>query len=171
MGNADGAHLVARAVLISACSAGWRGRASQNPSWPRRASRARGILVVTSFPTCGGFPPFCPGSYMCSVDRRAPQAGAERGSLDLFVFKQTLRDIEHRNAHDTATYGVNMFSDLTEEEFNKCARVTIEPTEQPPHSQPADPACVLNLRLRSASILRLRQRLDQRSPTLQPVDC
>ena len=33
------------------------------------------------------------------------------------IFKATLRDIEYRSAHDTATYGVNMFSDLTDEEF------------------------------------------------------
>ena len=29
------------------------------------------------------------------------------------IFKATLRDIAYRNAHDTATYGVNQFSDLT----------------------------------------------------------
>ena len=35
------------------------------------------------------------------------------------IFKANLRDIEERNARDTATYGVNMFSDLTDEEFTR----------------------------------------------------
>lgn len=33
------------------------------------------------------------------------------------IFKATLRDTEYRNQHDTAEYGINMFSDLTDDEF------------------------------------------------------
>lgn len=48
-----------------------------------------------------------------SQRRRLRSHSAERFRL----FKASLQEIRDRDAHDSATYGVNMFSDLSDEEF------------------------------------------------------